>query len=96
MEIFFENNSHGMFCSIGSSGLIHPNPNRHKRWTRHHYELAGKVVGKYLVETALDPDGTVQYYTNARFTRSFLAQILSLKPTYKVWKLIIAINNTKE
>jgi len=84
----FENNSFGLFYSLGSSKLIHPNPKRNPRWTIDHYELAGKIVGKYLFEVA--QGGSLPQhdcFVNARFTRSFLAQILSFMPTYKVAQL---------
>lgn len=47
-----------------------------------HFELAGKVVGKCLYESALG--GTYRQLVRARFTRSFLAQIIGLRVHYKV------------
>lgn len=46
------------------------------------YEFAGRVVGKCLYESALG--GAYKQMVRARFTRSFLAQIIGLRMNYKV------------
>lgn len=79
----FENNSEGMFAALGNSRLVHPNQLRDQtKWTLKHYELAGKVVGKCLFETAMG--GFYKQMVNARFTRSFLGQLIGFSPQYKV------------
>lgn len=85
----FENNPDGMFCSLGNSRLVHANHLRDQnKWSLKHYELAGKVVGKCLFETAMG--GFYKQMVNGRFTRSFLGQIIGFTPHYKVqiFKLI--------
>lgn len=78
----FENNETGMFCSFGTSRLVHPNVSRDSAWTKRHYELAGKIVGKCLFESAMG--NGYKTMVNGRFSRSFLAQVLGLRPNYKV------------
>ncbi len=46
------------------------------------YEFAGKIVGKCLYESALG--GSYRQLVKAKFTRSFLAQIIGLRVNYKV------------
>lgn len=46
------------------------------------YEFAGRVVGKCLYESALG--GAYKQLVRARFTRSFLAQLIGLRMNYKV------------
>jgi hypothetical protein len=79
----FENSKSGLFSSFGNSRLVHPNSSsqRSSKWGLKHYEFAGKVVGKCLFESACG-DGCKQM-VNGKFTRSFLAQILGLRPNYK-------------
>lgn len=62
---------------------LHPNPKwrRQAHLTLKHYEFAGKVVGKCLYECAV---GEYPILVKARFTRSFLAQIIGLRINYKV------------
>lgn len=48
------------------------------------YEFAGRIVGKCLFESALG--GAYKQLVRARFTRSFLAQIIGLRMNYKVGK----------
>ena len=66
---------------------VHPNPTpkRPSHWKMKHYEFAGKVVGKCLYESALGNP----LFVKARFTRSFLAQIIGLRINHKV----LAIHN---
>lgn len=46
------------------------------------YEFAGRLVGKCLYESSLG--GAYKQLVRARFTRSFLAQIIGLRMHYKV------------
>ena len=46
------------------------------------YEFAGRIVGKCLYESALG--STRRLYVKARFSRSFLAQLLGLRVSYRV------------
>lgn len=78
----FENNPEGLFCAMGNSRLVHPNPDRAATWDVKYYELAGKVVAKCLFETALG--GHNKQMVNGRFTRSFLGQIIGYSPQFKV------------
>lgn len=50
------------------------------------YEFAGRIVGKCLYESALG--GAYKQLVRARFTRSFLAQIIGLRMNYKVWNMV--------
>lgn len=81
---FFEHNPAGLFSSLGNSRLVHPNPagNRTIHWPLKYYELAGKIVGKCLFETAIGSSN--QQMVNGRFSKSFLAQVLGLRPSYRV------------
>ncbi|CAG9785866.1 unnamed protein product [Diatraea saccharalis] len=49
-----------------------------------YYELAGKLVGKCLYESALG--GPYRQLVRARLTRSFLAQIIGLRVHYKYFE----------
>jgi hypothetical protein len=73
-----------MFCAIGTSRLVHPNSagSRYPVWQLKHYEMAGKVVGKCLFESAAGD--AYRQMVNARFSRSFIAQILGIPPNYQV------------
>lgn len=46
------------------------------------YEFAGRIVGKCLYESALG--STRRINVKARFSRSFLAQLLGLRVSYRV------------
>lgn len=65
-------------------GLVHPNPKRPSYLKLKHYEFAGKVVGKCLYETALG--STYRQLVKARFSRSFLAQLIGLRVNYKYFE----------
>ena len=65
-----------LFCQV------HPNPSRDPHLKLKYYEFAGKVVGKCLYESALG--GTYRQLVKARFTRSFLAQLIGLRVNYRV------------
>ncbi|KAJ8964885.1 hypothetical protein NQ314_004549, partial [Rhamnusium bicolor] len=74
---------YGLFTSFheGQQSLVHPNPQRPQHLKLRHYEFAGKVVGKCLYESALG--GSYRQLVRARFTRSFLAQVIGLRVHYK-------------
>lgn len=61
---------------------VHPNPNRPPHLRLKMYEFAGRLVGKCLYESSLG--GAYKQLVRARFTRSFLAQIIGLRMHYKV------------
>lgn len=61
---------------------VHPNPNRPDHLKVKYYEFAGRIVGKCLYESAQCL--TRRQNVKARFTRSFLAQLLGLRVHYKV------------
>lgn len=74
----------GLFACFGESpqALVHPNSKRPSNLKLKHYEFAGRIVGKCLYESALG--GSYRQLVRARFTRSFLAQIIGLRVHYKV------------
>ncbi|XP_050561938.1 apoptosis-resistant E3 ubiquitin protein ligase 1 isoform X2 [Spodoptera frugiperda] len=76
----------GLFVSFHDSptGLVHPNPDRPPHLKLKHFELAGKLVGKCVYESALG--GSYRQLVRARLTRSFLAQIIGLRVHYKVFE----------
>ncbi|XP_018314585.1 apoptosis-resistant E3 ubiquitin protein ligase 1 isoform X1 [Mycetomoellerius zeteki] len=76
----------GLFASFGESqqALVHPNPKRPSHLKLKHYEFAGRIVGKCLYESALG--GSYRQLVRARFTRSFLAQIIGLRVHYKYFE----------
>lgn len=65
---------------------MHPNAERPPHLRLKMYEFAGRVVGKCLYESALG--GAYKQLVRARFTRSFLAQIIGLRMNYKVWNTV--------
>ncbi|XP_045123430.1 apoptosis-resistant E3 ubiquitin protein ligase 1-like isoform X2 [Portunus trituberculatus] len=73
----------GLFFSLheGPQALVHPNPDRPPHLKLKHYEFAGRVVGKCLYESALGSG--YRQTVRARFTRSFLAQLIGLRVHYK-------------
>ncbi|OAD62391.1 hypothetical protein WN48_07262 [Eufriesea mexicana] len=76
----------GLFASFGESqqALVHPNSKRSSHLKLKHYEFAGRIVGKCLYESALG--GSYRQLVRARFTRSFLAQIIGLRVHYKYFE----------
>ncbi|XP_043274766.1 apoptosis-resistant E3 ubiquitin protein ligase 1 isoform X2 [Venturia canescens] len=76
----------GLFASFGESqqALVHPNNKRPPNLKLKHYEFAGRIVGKCLYESALG--GSYRQLVRARFTRSFLAQIIGLRVHYKYFE----------
>ncbi|CAH1098639.1 unnamed protein product [Psylliodes chrysocephalus] len=83
-QLFDAKNS--LFASFheGQQSLVHPNPARNAHLKLKHYEFAGKVVGKCLYESALG--GSYRQLVRARFTRSFLAQVIGLRVHYKYFE----------
>jgi hypothetical protein len=63
-------------------GLVHPNPK--SQFKLKYYEFAGKIVGKCLYESSLG--GSYRQLVKARFTRSFLAQLIGLRVHYKYFE----------
>lgn len=82
VRLFEGGNPVGMFISFGESRLVHPNPN--SRWKQKHYEMAGRTVGKCLYESSLG--SAYRQMVKARFTRSFLAQLIGLRVHYKYFE----------
>lgn len=78
----------GLFASFGESqqALVHPINKRAPNFKLKHYEFAGRIVGKCLYESALG--GSYRQLVRARFTRSFLAQIIGLRVHYRVCQKI--------
>jgi apoptosis-resistant E3 ubiquitin protein ligase 1 len=76
----------GLFCTFHDKrqALVHPNPTRPTNLKLKYYEFAGKIVGKCLYESALG--GTYRQMVRARFTRSFLAQLIGLRVHYKYFE----------
>ncbi|CAH0702163.1 unnamed protein product [Spodoptera exigua] len=76
----------GLFVSFHDSptGLVHPNPDRPPHLKLKHFELAGKLVGKCVYESALG--GAYRQLVRARLTRSFLAQLIGLRVHYKYFE----------
>uniref|UniRef100_A0A8C7Y7T8 Apoptosis-resistant E3 ubiquitin protein ligase 1 n=1 Tax=Oryzias sinensis TaxID=183150 RepID=A0A8C7Y7T8_9TELE len=70
--------------SENSQGLVHPNAEKPPHLRLKMYEFAGRVVGKCLYESALG--GAYKQLVRARFTRSFLAQIIGLRMNYKYFE----------
>ncbi|KAI2654686.1 Apoptosis-resistant E3 ubiquitin protein ligase 1 [Labeo rohita] len=71
-----------LFCVF--FGQVHPNADRPPHLRVKMYEFAGRVVGKCLYESALG--GAYKQLVRARFTRSFLAQIIGLRMNYKYFE----------
>lgn len=76
----------GLFCSFHDKrqALVHPNPHRPPTLKLKHFEFAGKVVAKCLYESALG--GSYRQMVRARFSRSFLAQLIGLRVHYKYFE----------
>lgn len=65
-------------------GLVHPNSKRPLHLKLKHYEFAGRIVGKCLYESALG--SSYRQLVKARFSRSFLAQLIGLRVHYKYFE----------
>ncbi|XP_045619348.1 apoptosis-resistant E3 ubiquitin protein ligase 1 isoform X1 [Procambarus clarkii] len=76
-------NGNELFASLheGRQALVHPDPYRPPHMKLKHYEFAGRVVGKCLYESALGSG--YRQTVRARFSRSFLAQLIGLRVHYK-------------
>ncbi|XP_046387424.1 apoptosis-resistant E3 ubiquitin protein ligase 1 isoform X2 [Ischnura elegans] len=76
----------GLFAGFSDNqqALVHPNPRRPPNLKIKHYEFAGRIVGKCLYESALG--GSYRQLVRARFTRSFLAQLIGLRVHYKYFE----------
>lgn len=76
----------GLFKSFyeGQQSLVHPNSHRPSHLKLRHFEFAGRIVGKCLYESALG--GSYRQLVRARFTRSFLAQVIGLRVHYKYFE----------
>uniref|UniRef100_A0A6I8NVI9 HECT-type E3 ubiquitin transferase n=1 Tax=Ornithorhynchus anatinus TaxID=9258 RepID=A0A6I8NVI9_ORNAN len=70
--------------SDNNQALVHPNPNRPSHLRLKVYEFAGRLVGKCLYESSLG--GAYKQLVRARFTRSFLAQMIGLRMHYKYFE----------
>ena len=70
--------------SDNNQALVHPNPGRPTYVRLKLYEFAGRLVGKCLYESSLG--GAYKQLVRARFTRSFLAQIIGLRMHYKYFE----------
>ncbi|KAG8448938.1 hypothetical protein GDO86_015850 [Hymenochirus boettgeri] len=70
--------------SDSNQGLVHPNSSRPPNLRVKLYEFAGRVVGKCLFESS--QGGGYEQLVKARFTRSFLAQIIGLRMHYKFFE----------
>ncbi|XP_023163866.1 apoptosis-resistant E3 ubiquitin protein ligase 1 isoform X4 [Drosophila hydei] len=76
----------GLFCTFHDKhqALVHPNPTRPAHLKLKYFEFAGKMVGKCLFESALG--GSYRQLVRARFSRSFLAQLIGLRVHYKYFE----------
>uniref|UniRef100_T1IIH2 HECT-type E3 ubiquitin transferase n=1 Tax=Strigamia maritima TaxID=126957 RepID=T1IIH2_STRMM len=83
-EIFDPENQLFMRFKDDKQSLVHPNPKRPAHLKLKHYEFAGKIVGKCLYESALG--GLYRQLVKARFSRSFLAQLIGLRVHYKYFE----------
>ncbi|GAB1610051.1 apoptosis-resistant E3 ubiquitin protein ligase 1-like [Argonauta hians] len=72
------------FAADDSQGLVHPNNKSLLQHKSKYYEFAGKIVGKCLYESALG--GTYKQLVKAKFSRSFLAQLIGLRVNYKYFE----------
>ncbi|KAF6210426.1 hypothetical protein GE061_013532 [Apolygus lucorum] len=70
--------------SDNQQALVHPNRKRPPSLKLKYFEFAGRVVGKCLYESALG--GGYRQLVRARFTRSFLAQLIGLRVHYKYFE----------
>lgn len=83
----FDPNCSGLFRRFAeddSQGLVHPNSKRPPTLKLKYYEFAGKIVGKCLYESALG--GSYKQLVKAKFSRSFLAQLIGLRVHYKYFE----------
>ncbi|XP_070577251.1 apoptosis-resistant E3 ubiquitin protein ligase 1-like isoform X2 [Ptychodera flava] len=68
-----------------NQALVHPNPRRPPHLSKmKYYEFAGKMVGKCLYESSMGQG--YRQLVKAKFTRSFLAQLIGLRVSYKYFE----------
>ena len=72
-----------IFSSLSLLPQVHPNHQRSPQWKMKHFEFSGRLVGKCLYESAMGNPMLIK----ARFTRSFLAQLIGLRINHKVQSL---------
>lgn len=82
----FDPSRSGLFMRFSNSpqALVHPNPKRPQELQLKMYEFAGKIVGKCLYESSLGRP--YRELVKARFSRSFLAQLIGLRVNYKYFE----------
>ncbi|XP_058965485.2 apoptosis-resistant E3 ubiquitin protein ligase 1 [Pocillopora verrucosa] len=73
------------FDADDPQALVHPNPRRPAHLKVKFYEFAGRIVGKCLYESAMG--STRRLNVKARFSRSFLAQLLGLRVSYRYFEI---------
>ncbi|XP_022777880.1 apoptosis-resistant E3 ubiquitin protein ligase 1-like [Stylophora pistillata] len=73
------------FNADDPQALVHPNPRRPAHLKLKFYEFAGRIVGKCLYESAMG--STRRINVKARFSRSFLAQLLGLRVSYRYFEI---------
>ncbi|XP_030855144.1 apoptosis-resistant E3 ubiquitin protein ligase 1 isoform X1 [Strongylocentrotus purpuratus] len=82
-----ENKLFKRFEDDNNQALVHPNPNRPSYLSKlKYYEFAGKLIGKCLFESSVPTATASQMVVKARFTRSFLAQLIGLRVTHKYFE----------
>ncbi|XP_031569260.1 apoptosis-resistant E3 ubiquitin protein ligase 1-like [Actinia tenebrosa] len=69
------------FKEEDAQALVHPNPKRPANLKLKYYEFAGRIVGKCMYESAVGAGR--RQNIKAKFSRSFLAQLLGQRVTYK-------------
>lgn len=72
------------FNADDPQALVHPNPKRPPWMKLKFYEFAGRIVGKCLYESALGSSRRLN--VKARFSRSFLAQLIGLRVCYRYFE----------
>ncbi len=84
----FDRKHSGLFTSFGddAQALVHPNARIPPNYKLKHYEFAGKLVGKCLYDSSLGAG--YRQLVKARFTRSFLAQLIGLRIHYKYFEQV--------
>lgn len=73
-----------MFSKYGNSNYAHPNPVHYRdnyKWRPEFYHLAGRILGKYLVELSLDRLKTPVF--KASLSRSLLSRLIGFLPTHE-------------
>lgn len=68
-----------------TQGLVHPNGKRGVMSKLRYFEFAGKIVGKCLFDSA--KGSGYRQLVKAKFSRSFLAQLIGLQVNYKYFEM---------